>query len=189
MDEFRTRLGEQVNLFSAQAAQVEAWDRKLIEQRDRALTLHESTARLKRGAASLNAELELVLQRQDELHAALTELERRVASEVRVAGSGAPSERQAAYELAEEVDKELGEMRETLTDAVEALNGARAAEAAEPPDAELARTVRVLDVHLSAFKWLDEQAGGLDEDLRRVDALMADEAALSRLAAAGGGLA
>jgi len=51
-----------------------------------------------------------------------------------------------------------GEMRETLTDAVEALNGARAAEAAEPPDAELARTVRVLDVHLSAFKWLDEQA-------------------------------
>jgi len=66
-------------------------------------------------------------------------------------------------------------MRETLTDAVEALNGARAAEAAEPPDAELARTVRVLDVHLSAFKWLDEQAGGLDEDLRRVDALMADE--------------
>ena len=51
-------------------------------------------------------------------------------------------------------------MRETLTDAVEALNGARAAEAAEPPDAELARTVRVLDVHLSAFKWLDEQARG-----------------------------
>jgi len=100
MDEFRTRLGEQVNLFSAQAAQVEAWDRKLIEQRDRALTLHESTARLKRGAASLNAELELVLQRQDELHAALTELERRVASEVRVAGSGAPSERQAASEPA-----------------------------------------------------------------------------------------
>ena len=36
---------------------------------------------------------------------------------------------------------------------------------------------------------ISPQAGGLDEDLRRVDALMADEAALARLAAAGGGLA
>ena len=43
MDGFRTRLGGQVNLFSKQAAKVDAWDRQLVKERDRALQLHETT--------------------------------------------------------------------------------------------------------------------------------------------------
>jgi hypothetical protein len=68
----------QVNTFTNQASKVEAWDRQLIAQRDETLRLHEATTNLKQGAASLNAELELVLQRQDEMHEALVELERKV---------------------------------------------------------------------------------------------------------------
>jgi len=52
-----------------------------------------------------------------------------------------------------------------------------------PPPVPL--QVRVLDVHLNAFKWLDAQAGSLDESLRNVDALMADQGALARLASMG----
>jgi len=186
MDEFRQRLGEQVNVFTTQASQVELWDRQIIEQRDMALRLHETTTNLKQGAASLNAELELVLQRQDEMHEALAELERKVMQEAgAVSALERPSERQQAYMLAESLDKELGEMRETLTDAVETLNARRAADAAEPASLELAQMVRVLDVHLNAFKWLDSQAEGLDDALRRVDILMADPGAIARLAAIG----
>jgi len=40
-------LHSQVNAFTAQATRVERWDRQIIEQRDRALQLHETTTRLK----------------------------------------------------------------------------------------------------------------------------------------------
>ena len=42
------------------------------------------------------------------------------------------------------LSQELGEMRETLTDAVETLNARRAADAAEPASLELAQMVRTL---------------------------------------------
>ena len=95
-----------------------------IEQRDRALQLHYASSRLKQGAAAINAELESILQRQEEMHTALAELERKVEAET---GQFAdvPTERQQAYDLAESLDKELGEMRGTLEATVERVNERR----------------------------------------------------------------
>mgnify|MGYP002831025747 CR=1 FL=1 len=83
------QVGEQVTKFAAQAREVDAWDRKTLEQRDRALALHETTERLKQGNTTINAELEAMLLHQEEVHAALSELEKKVAAEV--ASPRAPS--------------------------------------------------------------------------------------------------
>ena len=70
MELFRGQVGEQVTKFAAQAREVDAWDRKTLEQRDRALALHETTERLKQGNTAINAELEAMLLHQEEVHAA-----------------------------------------------------------------------------------------------------------------------
>ena len=50
MDDFRIKLAEQVNKFTTQALEVDERDRQLIQQRDRALKLDETTRRLKQNA-------------------------------------------------------------------------------------------------------------------------------------------
>ena len=172
MDEFRLKLGEQVNDFTEQAVAVDRWDRQLIEQRDRALGLHEGCATLKLHAAALNAELELILQRQDEMHGALSVLEKKVDKETRLLPPRA-GERQQAYELAEGLDKELGEMRETLNATVERLNKRRALESTGAAAGQLAQLVQVLNVHLNAFQWLDSQGADLDAMMSKLEAQMA----------------
>ena len=71
-------------MFTEQATEIDEADREIVVVRDKTLALHECAGRLSAGSAALNAELELILQRQDEMHAALSELERKVCACVRV---------------------------------------------------------------------------------------------------------
>ena len=52
MDDFRIKLAEQVNKFTTQALEVDERDRQLIQQRDRALKLDETSRRLKQNATA-----------------------------------------------------------------------------------------------------------------------------------------
>jgi len=171
-------------VFTSQALLVDKWDRQMIQERDRVIELRQTSSRLKQGAASINAELEVILQRQDEMHLALSELEKKVEVEAQVLPEGL-SARQQAYDLVESLDKELGEMREALTATVDDLKERRQAEAQGGSGQQLAQMVQVLDVHLSAFQWLDTQSQSLEESLRQVDQLMADQHTLQRMGARG----
>uniref|UniRef100_A0A7S3BT10 Nucleoporin NSP1-like C-terminal domain-containing protein n=1 Tax=Haptolina ericina TaxID=156174 RepID=A0A7S3BT10_9EUKA len=181
MDHFHTKLGEQVNSFTKQAGEIDKWDRALIQQRDRALQLHDTTTRLQQGATAINTELELILQHQDEMHNALTVLEKKVENEARQFADR-PSDRQQAYALVESLDKELSETKDLLSDTVDRLNKQRHTESAKDSEqAALAQMVSVLDVHLNAFLWLEQQSNQLEEALGQVDALATDQQALQRM--------
>ena len=180
MDDFRIKLAEQVNKFTTQALEVDERDRQLIQQRDRALKLDETTRRLKQNATALNAELELVLQRQDEMHAALRELELKVEEEAsHFRHLERPSERQQAYQLAEHLDAELGQTREELAECVEQLNAQRQAEAGGGEATRLAQLVEVMDVHVNALHYLESQSDKLDATLQQV-ALLGGQQAMQR---------
>jgi len=183
MDDMRLRLGEQVNTFTAQATQVDKWDRQLIERRDRTLQLRQTAKRLQQGAASVNAELEAILRRQDEMHAALSELERKVEDESCRPHTNLSSERQQAYEVVDELDRQLCEMRESLTHSVEQLNMRRQGSSQYPAARQLNQLVEVLDVHHNAFKWVDKQSAALDETLRQVDLLLSDPHTVGQIGA------
>ena len=116
---------------------MDQWDRTLIKQRDRALQLHDTATRLKQGATQVNTELEAILLHQEEMHLALSELEKKVEAEDRKYDQ--PSDRQEAYALVEKLDTELSETKELLNDTVDRLNAKREAESAE--QASMVRTV------------------------------------------------
>ena len=187
MDEFRLRLGGQVNKFVEQAQSVDKLDRELVVERDRALRLQLASRRLRKGTDDLASELELILRHQDEMHLALSELERRVEEEGK-AFPDRPSERQQAYLLVEDLDKKLGDTRALLGDSIARLNSSRGGDegggdgmggggvgggiggggGGDPA----ARVVRVLDVHLNAFQYLESHASRLDAALSQADALL-----------------
>jgi len=181
MDDFRLRLGEQVNTFTQQALEVDERDRQLIQERDRVLQLTDTTQRLKQNAAGLNAELELILQRQDEMHAALAALEKKVEEEAaHFRQLERPSERQRAYQLAEHLDTELGQTREELAECVGQLNQQRQAEAGADDAHKLAQLVEVMDVHLNALNYLESQSNKLDATLQQADAMLGGQSAMQR---------
>jgi len=169
MGEFRLSLGTQVNRFVEQARLVDQVDRQLVLQRDRALRLDLATQRLKSGTEGLYSELELILQHQDEMHAALAALEAKVDDESR-AFAAQPGERQQAYQLVETLDRQLADTRALLTETASRIN-ARGAPGAE--GGELSSMVRVLEVHLNAFQYLEANATKLDSVLGEADALLA----------------
>jgi len=167
MELFRGQVGEQVTKFAAQAREVDAWDRKTLEQRDRALALHETTERLKQGNTAINAELEAMLLHQEEVHAALSELEKKVAAEV--ASPRAPSERQQVYTLVEGLDRDLADTRADVDALVERLNAARDADGMVGAAQHLGKLVRAMDVQVNAFEWLEAEQAKLDAQLAGLD--------------------
>ena len=142
---------------------MDAWDRKTLEQRDRALALHETTERLKQGNTAINAELEAMLLHQEEVHAALSELEKKVAAEV--ASPRAPSERQQVYTLVEGLDRDLADTRADVDALVERLNAARDADGMVGAAQHLGKLVRAMDVQVNAFEWLEAEQAKLDAQL------------------------
>jgi len=154
---------------------VDKFDRELVVKRDRALQLQLNTAALRQGTEGLGSEIELVLRHQDEMHAALSELERQVEEEGR-AYADEPGERQRAYALVEDLDRQLADTRALLTDSIGRLN-ARTAGGGPDTDGQqsgqLARMVRVLDVHLNAFQYLESNTLKLDHALETADKLLA----------------
>ena len=185
MDEFRLRLGSQVNVFVDQAQRVDQLDRELVVERDRALRLQLTAQRLRKGTDDLTSELELILRQQDEMHAALSALERRVEDEGR-SFPDRPSERQQAYALVEALDKKLGDTRSLLSESISRLNSSRGgvdvlgitgsgdSHAAGGVGSDpLSRVVQVLDVHLNAFQFLESNAVKLDQALSQADTMLA----------------
>ena len=174
MVHLREQLAKQVVTFVHQARAVDEMDHKLLEERDRALRLQLTTKKLKDGAGKLASELELILHHQDAMDEALSALEKEVEEQGR-AYPDHPSDRQQAYALFEHLDRELNNTRLLLDDTIERVNS-RANRAPHPglgaPTPSLNQLVNVLDVHLSAFQYLEQQGKEVEDALQQADRLL-----------------
>jgi len=84
-----------------------------------------------------------------------------------------PSERRQAYELVESLDRELHDTRGLLNDTLERVNtGGSGGGGRGGPSAQLAQMVHVLDVHLSAFQYLDHNSKKVEAALAQADHLL-----------------
>ena len=111
------------------------------------------------------------------MHAALSTLERKVEEEGR-AFPDRPGERQQAYALVEELDARIADTRSVLTTAISQVNAHRVnGDGAGGGGGALARVVSVLDVHLSAFQYLEQNGAKLDAALSQADRLLSQQPA------------
>ena len=108
------------------------------------------------------------------MHEALSALERQV-EEDGSAFPDHPSERLQAYALFEQLDRELNDTRLLLDDTIERVNS-RANRAPHPgrgePAPSLNQLVNILDVHLSAFQYLEQNGKKVEDALQEADRLL-----------------
>ncbi|XP_050454990.1 nuclear pore glycoprotein p62 [Cataglyphis hispanica] len=154
-------LEEQEKVFVNQATQINAWDKLLITNGEKIVTLNQEVERVKIEQQQLDHELDYVVGQQKELQECLVPLEKELASL-----SISDSDREYTYRLAENLDTQLKRMSEDLKEIIEHLNEANRAQDSSDPIVQIGK---ILNAHMNSLQWLDQQTALLSQKIQHID--------------------
>lgn len=162
--EWNAELQERAGKFRKQANAIAEWDRRILQNRDILLTLESEVAKVVETQGSLDRQLELIETYQDEVDKALQSMEEeaeRLYREERglLLEDEAASTRDAMYEQAEMIERELEHMSEHIKSIINTINANKGGELdATDGMTPLDIVVRILNNQLSSLMWVDEKA-------------------------------
>ncbi|XP_029172649.1 nuclear pore glycoprotein p62 [Nylanderia fulva] len=154
-------LEEQEKVFVNQATQINAWDKLLITNGEKIVTLNQEVERVKIEQQQLEHELDYVVGQQKELQECLVPLEKELASL-----SVSDSDREYTYRLSENLDTQLKRMSEDLKEIIEHLNEANRAQDSSDPIVQIGK---ILNAHMNSLQWLDQQTALLSQKIQHID--------------------
>ncbi|XP_029660411.1 nuclear pore glycoprotein p62 [Formica exsecta] len=154
-------LEEQEKVFVNQATQINAWDKLLITNGEKIVTLNQEVERVKIEQQQLEHELDYVVGQQKELQECLVPLEKELASL-----SISDSDREYTYRLSENLDTQLKRMSEDLKEIIEHLNEANRAQDSSDPIVQIGK---ILNAHMNSLQWLDQQTALLSQKIQHID--------------------
>jgi len=156
-------LEDMEKMFLNQATQVNAWDRLLVSNGERIVSLNESVAAVRLDQQRLDHELDFVAAQQAELEEALKPLEATVST-----GGPVDGERERTYQLAENLDGQLKRMGEDLREIIDHLNSNnRNVDTSDP----VVQIGKVLNAHMDSLQWIDTNAAAVERRLNEVNRL------------------
>lgn len=162
--EWNAELQERTGKFRKQANAIAEWDRRILHNRDVLLRLEIEVAKVVETQANLERQLELIETHQDEVDKALQSMEgeaERIYKDERglLLDDEAASTRDAMYEQAEFIEREMEQMTEQIKSIIQTLNASQGGEL-EASDAmtPLDVVVKILNNQLSSLMWIDEKA-------------------------------
>ncbi|CAG8754983.1 1464_t:CDS:2, partial [Funneliformis caledonium] len=101
--------------FHSQASELREWDQKIIENSGRIVKLEEELSKADLIQSEIDSGLESIATRQDELEKMLSEYEVKFSEPVLDSTRPLDKEREKNYDMAEEINQELGEMSQVLS--------------------------------------------------------------------------
>ncbi|XP_011304257.1 nuclear pore glycoprotein p62 [Fopius arisanus] len=161
INKWTLELEEQEKSFVNQATQVNSWDKLLIANGEKIVTLNEEIERVKTEQLQLEQELDYVVGQQKELQDCLVPLEKEMASI-----SVSDPEREYTYNLAENLDTQLKQMSEDLKEIIEHLNEANRAQDSSDPIVQIGK---ILNAHMNSLQWLDQRTEILGQKIQQID--------------------
>ncbi|XP_011156207.1 nuclear pore glycoprotein p62 [Solenopsis invicta] len=161
INKWTLELEEQEKVFVNQATQVNAWDKLLITNGEKIVTLNQEVERVKIEQQQLEHELDYVVGQQKELQECLVPLEKELASL-----SVSDSDREYTYQLSENLDTQLKRMSEDLKEIIEHLNEANRAQDSSDPIVQIGK---ILNAHMNSLQWLDQQTAMLNQKIQQID--------------------
>ncbi|XP_012216377.1 nuclear pore glycoprotein p62 [Linepithema humile] len=161
INKWTLELEEQEKVFVNQATQVNAWDKLLITNGEKIVTLNQEVERVKVEQQQLEQELDYVVGQQKELQECLVPLEKELASL-----SVSDSDREYTYRLSENLDTQLKRMSEDLKEIIEHLNEANRAQDSSDPIVQIGK---ILNAHMNSLQWLDQQTALLSQKIQQID--------------------
>lgn len=169
-----SELQERTGKFRKQALAIADWDKRVLQNRDVLLRLETEVAKVVESQANLERQLELVETHQQEVDKALLSVEEeaeRIYKDERalILEDDAASTRDAMYEQAEYVEREMEQMTEHIKSIIQTLNASQggdldAADGMNPLDV----VVRILNNQLSSLMWIDEKAGEFSSRIQKL---------------------
>ncbi|XP_012284197.1 nuclear pore glycoprotein p62 [Orussus abietinus] len=161
INKWTLELEEQEKAFVNQATQVNAWDKLLIANGEKIVSLNQEVERVKLEQQQLEHELDYVVGQQKELQDCLVPLEKELASL-----SVSDPEREYTYRLAENLDTQLKQMSEDLKEIIEHLNEANRSQDASDPIVQIGK---ILNAHMNSLQWLDQRTTLLTQKIQQID--------------------
>ncbi|KAL0122552.1 hypothetical protein PUN28_007332 [Cardiocondyla obscurior] len=161
INKWTLELEEQEKVFVNQATQVNAWDKLLITNGEKIVTLNQEVERVKIEQQQLEHELDYVVGQQKELQECLVPLEKELASL-----SVSDSDREYTYRLSETLDTQLKRMSEDLKEIIDHLNEANRAQDSSDPIVQIGK---ILNAHMNSLQWLDQQTALLNQKIQQID--------------------
>ncbi|XP_039166889.1 uncharacterized protein LOC120292665 [Eucalyptus grandis] len=162
--EWNAELQERTGKFRKQANAIAEWDKRILQNRDVLLRLEIEVAKVVETQANLERQLELIETHQQEVDKALQSIEgeaERIYKDEHglLLDDEAASTRDAMYEQAELIERELEQMTEQIKTVIQTLNSSQGGEldtidGMTPLDV----VVRILNNQLSSLMWVDEKA-------------------------------
>ncbi|OWM81945.1 hypothetical protein CDL15_Pgr027143 [Punica granatum] len=161
--EWNAELQERTGKFRKQASAIAEWDKRILQNRDVLLRLEIEVAKVVESQASLERQLELIETHQQEVDKALQSIEEeaeRIYKDERaiLLDDEAASTRDAMYEQAEFIERELEQMTEQIKSIIQNLNSNQGGELAAVDGMTPLDVVWILNNQLSSLMWIDEKA-------------------------------
>ncbi|XP_063704216.1 nuclear pore glycoprotein p62 [Culicoides brevitarsis] len=160
INKWTLELNEQEKLFMNQATQVNAWDKVLLANGDKIVSLNESVEKVKAEQDALEQELEFITAQHAELEECIVPLEQELAKIPQV-----DIERGQTYMMAETLDSQLKQMLEDVKEVVEHLNEAN--KFADPND-HITKIGKILNAHMSSLQWIDKSTEEINNRLEEI---------------------
>lgn len=153
-------LDEQGKVFSNQAKHLNAWDRLLMSNGEKILSVSNGVERIKQQQQQLDQELDFVLAQQKELEDCIVPLEKEL-EEVPITDI----DRDQTYKLAENIDAQLKQMSEDLKEIIEHLNESNKSQELSDPVAQIGR---ILNAHMNSLHWIDRNTSQIGSHLDEI---------------------
>nr|CAD7410910.1 unnamed protein product [Timema cristinae]CAD7433991.1 unnamed protein product [Timema monikensis] len=163
INKWAMELQEQEKVFQNQATQVNTWDRLLIANGDKIVSLNNAVERVKMEQQQLDQELDFIVAQQRDLEDCLAPLEKELAD-----SNISDPEREHTYQLAQNIDTQMKQMSEDLKEIIEYLNESNRTQDANDP---MGQICRILNAHMNSLQWVDQNIALTDTLVEHVSKL------------------
>ncbi|KAI8329629.1 Nsp1-like C-terminal region-domain-containing protein [Chlamydoabsidia padenii] len=171
-------LNSRTREFHKQAAQVAEWDKQLIENGTKISKLNNDVERVEEQQREIDHNLEYINAQQEELNRILDSYENQIGevyeqSNLQQPMQAADTQREKAYGLAENLNKQMDDINRNLTVMIAEINKMGGPQNSVPSNEDdvVGQIVKILNSHLSSLQWIDATSATLKQKLDDVNKL------------------
>ena len=154
--------------FLAQATQINAWDRLVLENGDRITALNEEMGKIKVNQDKLDQDLDFIGTQQKDLEEFINNLEGSLTnSALSQPQDAADEQRRDVFATAESIDSQLKQMTQDLREVIERINVSSQNDESSVAS-PFGQLERILNAHVDSLNWADQNIENLGKQIDQI---------------------
>jgi len=179
LNKWTTELNHYHTEFQKIAVNVGKWDQMIIQNGAQIYNLNSQIEETEKIQKEIDTNLEYIENQQTELSSILSEYEKKIIplvdnsnNDPRGKLNPADEERESAYNTAENLNKQLDDLGNTLSDMIKEINSTKGgAEDDDDDENTIGQIVKILNRHLCSLQWIDQSTTELGLQIQELSRL------------------